>query len=190
MAREPAGGGHLPMQIPKELKTRLGREFRYVGDQMAMIEADPFDQIYLFSAVYAEIQRALNRSWSSELALLHQVAQDTHRQINTRLQVSTGGPPDQRVPQRRPSGAAGRAAGLRAARGVHGRDGRADGGRRREPGGRLLRHRREGGCRHPEAAPRCGARKAASAASFKVRPSGRPTSIPRASSPGSSTRNR
>ena len=78
------------MQLPKELHSRVAKEFRYAADRMRDT-ADPFRKVYYLSAFYAEAQRILNLHWDVDLMFIHQVILHTHQQISARLQSIASG---------------------------------------------------------------------------------------------------
>jgi hypothetical protein len=78
------------MQLPKGLKDRLAKEFRFAATKMA--ETQNFQRkLYYYSAFFGEASRVLNQSWDSELALLHLVIQSSHRLINARVSAFASG---------------------------------------------------------------------------------------------------
>jgi len=72
------------MQLPEVLHERLARELRFAADQMQQ-EDNYSRKLYFFSAIHSEIGRVLNWMWSRELVLIHNVLQDTHQRISSRL---------------------------------------------------------------------------------------------------------
>ena len=78
------------MQLPKALHDRLNREFRFAATKMRETPSVQ-RKLYYLSAFYGEISRILNQSWDSELALLHQVIQSSHRLINGRVTTFASG---------------------------------------------------------------------------------------------------
>lgn len=78
------------MQLPSEHRARLSEEFAFLLSKMKESK-DPFRKLYFFSGFYGEVNRILNLFWDRDLAILHTVLQDTHRQANSRLvQIASG----------------------------------------------------------------------------------------------------
>lgn len=72
------------MQLPKSVQQHLRKEYRFAADKV--VEADRLrDKLYFFSALFGEANRALNQHWDAELALIHNVLQEAHKQINARV---------------------------------------------------------------------------------------------------------
>ena len=78
------------MQLPKALKDRLAREFRFAATKMAETP-NVQRKLYFYSAFFGEATRVLNQSWDSELSLLHLVVQSSHRLINSRVMAYATG---------------------------------------------------------------------------------------------------
>lgn len=78
------------MELPKEIRNRLASEFRVVAEKMRE-EEEALRKIYFFSAIYADISRALNWVWDKDLALLYCVTQNAHERVNGGLQMVAAG---------------------------------------------------------------------------------------------------
>ena len=87
------------MQLPKPIRERLRSEFRFAADSMA---ATPVlaKKLFLFSALFAEVNRAMNQHWDAELALTHLVLVSAHRDMLGR--ISQLPPLSEDVPQELP----------------------------------------------------------------------------------------
>jgi len=72
------------MQLPKPIRERLHREFRFAADSMAATP-DLVRKLYLFSALFGEVNRSMNQHWDAELALIHLVLIGAHRDIVGRI---------------------------------------------------------------------------------------------------------
>ena len=78
------------MQLPEALRARIAAEFRFAASKMAETP-DLGAKLYLFSALFGELNRAFNQSWSPELGLANLVLKDVHQQISGRLSMPTLG---------------------------------------------------------------------------------------------------
>ena len=78
------------MQLTKAVRNKLAEEFRIASDRMKGA-ADLQSKLYFFSSMFGVINRTFNEDWSNELALLHNVLQDTHRVRSGRLAAMTAG---------------------------------------------------------------------------------------------------
>jgi hypothetical protein len=76
----------MHIQLPEPLRKRLASEFRFAADGMAA-NPDLVSKLYFFSVFFGETNRALNQSWSPELALMHLVLQKVHGQLNERANI-------------------------------------------------------------------------------------------------------
>jgi hypothetical protein len=83
------------MRLAKPIREHLRAEFRVAVDHMAGAPDLP-DKLYFFSALFGEANRALNREWDRELALLHLVLSTAHGTIMARLSQSN--PPGAALP--------------------------------------------------------------------------------------------
>ena len=94
--------------LPEPLRTRIAAEFRFAADKMAGTP-DLGEKLYLFSAFFGELNRALNQFWTPELGLAHLVLREVHQLISGRLNMPT---PGTRVPPELPEALDRVAAGL------------------------------------------------------------------------------
>lgn len=76
--------------LPETVKARLASEFRFAADRMAGTP-DLGEKLYLFSAFFGEVNRALNQFWTPELGLAHLVLREVHQLITGRLSMPTPG---------------------------------------------------------------------------------------------------
>lgn len=74
----------MAIEIPEAIHESLTKEFRIAADKMKEV-ADLPSKLFFFSAMFAAVHRALNVTWSNELALLHDMLQTTHANISGRL---------------------------------------------------------------------------------------------------------
>ena len=81
----------MQLKLPEPLRKRLANEFRFAAKSMAE-SPDLVAKLYFFSAFFGETNRALNQSWSPELALMHLVLQKVHGQLNERINIPIVGP--------------------------------------------------------------------------------------------------
>ncbi len=65
-------------------RQRLAQEYRYASDKMQQ-SANPARKLYYFSILFGEAQRVLNWEWDRNLALIHMVALDVHKQITAQI---------------------------------------------------------------------------------------------------------
>jgi hypothetical protein len=71
----------------KEFQERLATEYRYAVGKMQ--EANqPAKKLFYFSVSFGEAQRVLNWEWDADLALIYELAHQTHTQINASIQVA------------------------------------------------------------------------------------------------------
>jgi len=72
------------MRLPEPIREGLAREFRFAADRMAAT-TDLSSKLYFFSALFGEANRAMNRHWDAELALMHLVCSAAHGEMTGRL---------------------------------------------------------------------------------------------------------
>ena len=94
--------------LPETLRGRIASEFRFAADTMAAT-SDLGEKLYIFSAFFGELNRALNQFWTPELGLAHLVLREVHQLINGRLSMPT---PGTRIPPELPEALDRLAAGL------------------------------------------------------------------------------
>lgn len=78
------------MSLPREIRERLAKEFRFVAQKIEEAPDIPA-KLYFFSALYGEAGRALNLAWDDQLALIHLVCQATYERLNGRVQLVASG---------------------------------------------------------------------------------------------------
>ena len=72
------------MQLTKDLRERLGSEFRLAVSLMVASES-PREKLYYFSVLYLESGRIINWQWDSDLVLIWLVTQQTHQRATAKL---------------------------------------------------------------------------------------------------------
>ena len=78
------------MNLPKGVHRRLATEYRFAADKMAQ-ETNIQRKLFFLSAFYGEASRTLNWAWDRDVVLIHSVIQNTHQQMNARLQSGDRG---------------------------------------------------------------------------------------------------
>jgi hypothetical protein len=94
--------------LPEVVRGRIASEFRFAAETMAATP-DLGEKLYIFSAFFGELNRALNQFWTPELGLAHLVLREVHQLINGRLSMPT---PGTRIPPELPEALDRVAAGL------------------------------------------------------------------------------
>ena len=78
------------MQLREDIHQTLASEFVFAAQQMD--DAASFKtKLFFFSAFYGALNRALNLTWSDELALMHLVMSSAHQQITSMVTAATAG---------------------------------------------------------------------------------------------------
>ena len=72
------------MKLPETIREQLQAEFRIAADRMNATPDLP-GKLYFFSAFFGEANRALNRHWDAELALMHLILVGAHGEMMGRL---------------------------------------------------------------------------------------------------------
>jgi len=83
------------MHVPEPIRKRLHSEFVFAADSMAATLDLP-EKLYFFTALFAEVNRAMNQHWDAELALIHLVLSGAHRDMLGR--VSQASPVPRELP--------------------------------------------------------------------------------------------
>ena len=87
------------MNVPEPIRERLHSEFVFAANSMAAT-SDLSEKLYFFSALFGEVNRAMNQHWDAELALIHLVLIGAHRETLGR--ISQPGPLSVNVPKELP----------------------------------------------------------------------------------------